>query len=261
MSDFPFLQDSGLLRFLQERQPIIILVRPQMGENIGATARAMLNCGLTKLRLVDPRDGWPNPAAVAMASGADLVLDQLECFETVEKAVSDCHQIYAATARLRDLEKDIVTPKTAVIQIEKSLKVKEKVAILFGAERAGLSNEEVAFAHHIMSVPLNPDFKSLNLSQSVLIFCYEFFQNIIRTFHEYESVLKIVEGQEPKAPQGDIDNLLKRLIEQLDQRGFFVTEAQKPTMILNLKNMFYRNHFTEQEVRTLHGIISTLIKS
>lgn len=260
MSDFPSIRDSDLLSFLQELQPIIILVRPQMGENIGATARAMLNCGLTQMRLVDPRDGWPNPAAVAMASGADCVLDQIQCFQTIEEAVADCHQIYAATARLRDLEKNIVTPKTAAAHITHLLQSKQKVAILFGAERAGLSNDEVVLAHHIISVPLNPDFKSLNLSQSVLIFCYEYFQNIVRVYDEQKTLLQI-EGQDPKASQGDVDNFLKRLIEQLDQRGFFVTDEQRPTMVLNLKNMFYRNHFTEQEVRTLHGILSTLIKS
>ena len=160
----------------QNRQPAIILVAPQLGENIGAVARAMLNCGLTDLRLVNPRDGWPNPAAEAMASGAVVVLEQARVFDTVEAAIADLQAVYATTARGRDMLKPVVTPRQAVTEIHQHSQIGQRCGILFGPERAGLSNEDLVYADAALMVPLHPGFSSLNLAQAVLLVAYEWFQ-------------------------------------------------------------------------------------
>src|SRR5690606_36009880 len=157
------------------RGPVIVLVEPQMGENIGAAARAMLNCGITELRLVNPRDGWPNPSAYVLASKADPVLDAASVFASTAEAVADLHRVYATTARHRDMMKEVVTPREAARRMRADEGQGHRVGILFGRERTGLDNDDVALAHTAMSVPLNPGFSSLNLAQAVLLLGYEWF--------------------------------------------------------------------------------------
>ncbi|WP_235017243.1 RNA methyltransferase [Tistlia consotensis] len=234
--------------------PIVILVRPQLGENIGMSARAMLNCGLTELRLVAPRDGWPNPAAVAAASGADLVLERATLFPTAAEAVADLTRVYATTARGREQVKPVVTARRAAAEARGHLAAGEKVGILFGPERTGLENDEVALADTLLTVPLNPAYSSLNLAQAVLLAGYEWYQagetGPARFLH--------TGGSEP-VERGRLLGFLDRLEEALDRMGFFHPPEKRPGMARNLRALFLRNELTDQEVRTLQGVLSALL--
>lgn len=236
------------------KTPAIILVHPQMGENIGACARAMLNCGLTDLRLVKPRDGWPNAAAVANSSGALELMPDVQIFDTTAEALADCHMVYATTARSRDMIKPVMTAKSAATHMVQRESNGQKIGLMFGAERTGLENEDVALANAIVTVPLNPAFSSLNLAQGVLLLAYEWSQ---LQYEMPDCVLPT--GKTDIAPHNVIDVFLNRLINELDAHRFFRDEEMKPAMIKNLKNMFVRAEMTEQEIRTFHGIISALI--
>lgn len=242
------LERNGVM----SKTPVIVLVRPQMAENIGAVARAMLNSCCTELRIVDPRDGWPNDAAYPMASGADEVLDNAKCYDTVEEAIADCHYVFATSARPRDMIKATVTSKDGAIKTHALQNKGQKVAVLFGAERSGLTNDEMAVANAFISVPLNPDFKSLNLAQSVLLFTYEWYQ--ARGIETADAEIM------DKATKEEVDQFLKRLIAELDKSRFFSTEEMRPTMVQNITNMFHRLDFDDQELRTLHGMLSALIE-
>lgn len=234
--------------------PAIILVNPQMGENIGAAARAMMNCGLTDLRLVNPRDGWPNERATANAVGALEKMPPVQVFDDVKSAIEDCHFVLATTARPRDMIKDVYTAKSATAAIHSRAAQKQKSAILFGAERAGLANDDVALASGIITIPLNPDFTSLNLAQCVLLVAYEWYQAQDNTA-EFQ----------PHAPEDalaaakDLNDMLDRLESELENNHFFRTEGHKPIMKRNIRNMLSRAEMTDQELRTMHGIISALI--
>lgn len=231
--------------------PAIILVEPQMGENIGAAARAMLNCGLTDLRIVNPRDGWPNERADAMSSGALERMPPVRVFGSTAEAVADLHFVYATTARPRDMIKPVFTARGAADDIK--ARVNEKSGYLFGPERAGLSNDDVALAHAIVTIPMNPDFSSLNLGQGVLLCAYEWFQAMDAT------PALINPPEEEIAPHGELQELFDRLEHELSEGGFFRTQELRPNVMRNLKNMFLRGNLTSQEVRTFHGIITTLI--
>ena len=230
--------------------PIIILTNPQMGENIGATMRAMCNFGLHDLRLVNPRDGWPNERASAMASGA-MEKVKVSVFDTVEQAVADLHYVMATTARDRDVFKDVQTPEEAANQIIYRIGRSEKVGYMFGAERTGLTNEELSFAHSIITIPTTPDFSSLNLAQSVLLVTYEWFKK--------EKIEPLPCNIHKKAKQEKLNSMLGRLEEELDNHGFFRSPDLRPNVIGTIRNMFLRADLYEQEVRTMHGIISALI--
>lgn len=235
-------------------EPIIILVNPQMGENIGATARAMLNCGLTNLRLVNPRDGWPSEKAVAMAAGAFDAMPEVQVFDTLADAIADCQTIYATTARARDLVKPVLTARSAGLAMHKDIHEGQKIAILFGAERSGLTNDEVMMAHKLITIPLNPDFSSLNLGQSVLLVSYEWSQG---TFDAPDIALPL--GKSNPAPAELFNKFFDRLDNELLNGGFYRVAEMKDTISRNIRALFSRAHPTDQEINTLHGIVTTLI--
>ncbi len=234
--------------------PTIILVEPQLGENIGAAARAMLNCGLTDLRLVRPRDGWPNPRAVASAAGADRVLDDAQLFPNVDYAVADLQRVYATTARNRGMTQHIVSPRVAAADMREQWNAGLKVGVLFGPERTGLINDQLSLADTLIAVPLNPAFASLNLAQAVLLIGYEWFQ----TTPEAPPERILHTGQSQLATKADLLNLFEHLERELDACRFFSTPDKRPSMVRNIRNAFERMSLTEQEVRTFHGIIAGL---
>jgi tRNA/rRNA methyltransferase len=242
------MQDADLA------QPAIILVRPQMGQNIGAAARAMLNFGLGEMRLVAPRDGWPNPDARAMASRADEVLDHATVFESVGDAVADLHQVFATTARGREMAKPVTQPRDAAEDGHRAIATGEKVGFLFGAERAGLDNDEVALASAIIHIPANPAFASLNLAQAVLLVSYE--------WRMAAGLPLAMAGQAPEevpATSGQMQAFLDFFSAELDSAGMFDrVEDKRPTMLRNLRTMFHRARLSEQEVRTLFGMLRVL---
>jgi len=232
--------------------PVFILVEPQMGENIGATARAMLNFGVSALRLVRPRDGWPNPKAAAMASGAAFVIDQARVFDSVDEAIADCQYVVAATARQRDLKLPVMTPAEVASELKPRINAEQRCAILFGGERNGLSSDQVARADAILSVPVNPAFASINLSQAALLVAYEWSQ----LSSDGEETLPLAE--EPPAAREYVGHLVDQLEASLEASGYFFPAEKKPSMTRTLRNMFARAGFTESEIRTLHGVIKSL---
>ena len=234
-------------------QPSIILVAPQMGENIGAAARAMYNFGLEWMRLVNPRDGWPNQKAVTMASGAARVLDQVMLTQTTQQAVGDLNYVFATTARGRDLTKPVVTPERAMEQAREMIGAGQKVGILFGPERSGLHNEDIARANAIISVPVNPAFASLNLAQCVLLLAYEW----RRQAGDIAPEVMALAGANP-ASIVEIQKLTEHMEQRLDVTGFFWPDHKAESMILNLRNMISRMPMTEADVRIMHGIIRAL---
>ena len=234
-------------------QPVIILVDPQMGENIGMVARAMLNCGLTELRVVRPRDGWPSQAARDNAAGADVVIDGVKLFDTTQAAVDDLQKVYATTGRPRGMVTRVVTPRQSAVELREGIAGGVKCGILFGGERSGLVNDDVALADAVISVPLNPDFKSLNLAQAVLLVAYEW---LISADETPATILDTNEN--PPASMAELDNFMTRLGAGLDQGRFFKSPEMRPVTMRNIRNLFQRAELTEQDVRTLHGIIKAL---
>ncbi|WP_207461771.1 RNA methyltransferase [Azospirillum sp. SYSU D00513] len=233
--------------------PTVILVHPQMGENIGACARAMLNCGLTELRLVKPRDGWPNEKAVASASGADIVLENVKVYETTAEAVGDLEVVFATTVRSRDMIQRFVTPRAAAEEMRAHHDAGHKVGVLFGPERTGLVNDDLTLAETLITVPLNPSFASLNLAQAVLLISYEWFQT-----GEIPPDRFLHTGATRPATKAELFNLFDHLESQLDRTGFFTSEEKRPSMVRTLRNALERMQMTEQEVRTFHGVIAAL---
>ena len=237
-------------------QPVIILVDPQMGENIGMVARAMLNCGLTELRIVRPRDGWPSQPARDNAAGADVVIDGATLFDTTEEAVADLQKVYATTGRPRGMVTRIVTPRQSANEMRDFIASDVKCGVLFGGERSGLVNDDVALADAVISVPLNPEFKSLNLAQAVLLVAYEWLMAID---HTPASVLETNEAE--FASLKELENFITRLEDGLDKGAFFKSPEMKPVTMRNIRNLFQRAELTDQDVRTLHGIIKALRKA
>lgn len=235
--------------------PTVILVRPQLGENIGMAARAMLNCGLSSLRLVAPRDGWPNPKAQRAASGADVVLDEAKVFDSVEAAVADLGRVVATTARNRELSQRIVTPRRAATEIRGWTAAGDKVGILFGPERTGLTNDDMVRADTALSIPLNPQFSSLNIAQAVLLVSYEW-----AMAEEGAPAERMSDHSTRPATKDELQNLFAHLERALDQSGFLRNKAMRPAMVNNLRALLQRTAMTEQEVRSFHGVIKYLAK-
>jgi tRNA/rRNA methyltransferase len=235
--------------------PVVILVRPQLGDNIGMAARAMLNCGLSSLRLVSPRDGWPNPKAVRAASGADVVLEKATLFDTVAAAVADLERVVATTARNRELTQRILTPRRAASEMRGWIGEGEKVGILFGPERTGLTNDDMVHADTALSIPLNPQFSSLNIAQAVLLVAYEWAVAGEGTPEE-----RMSEHATRPATKDELINLFAHLERALDQSGFLRNKAMRPAMVHNLRAFLQRSAMTEQEVRSFHGVIKYLAK-
>lgn len=234
----------------------MILVEPQLGQNIGTAARAMLNCGLTELRLVRPRDGWPNDAAVAAASGADKVLENARLYPSAAAAVADLRRVYATTARNREMVQRILTPRAAMAEIRPAWEAGERIGLLFGPERTGLVNDDLTLADALISVPLNPSFASLNLAQTVLLLGYEWFQS----HAALPAPRQMHYGRTRPATKEELLNFFVHLERELDAGGFFPTAHQRPTMIRNIRNAFARMDMTEQETRTFHGIVTCLCR-
>ena len=230
--------------------PVFILVRPQMGENIGAAARAMLNFGLERMRIVDPRDGWPNSKAVALASGAGRILDNAGLFGDLDAALADCDFVLATTARGRELTKPVLTPERAMETVRAMTAAGKKVAVLFGPERAGLENDDIIRANAIVTVPVNPEFFSLNLAQCVLLLAYEWRR---QTVEVPPMVLEMAGADFANA--GEIDKLAEHFEERLGLAGFFFPESKAPNMKRNLRNMWTRLGLTRAEVQTFHGML------
>ncbi|MFY9466605.1 MAG: RNA methyltransferase [Lentibacter algarum] len=238
------------------KQPLFVLVRPQMGENIGAAARAMWNFGLDRMRVVGPRDGWPNEKAVVMASGAGRLLDEAQVSDSLAEALEDTTYVFATTARIRGLTKPVMSPERAMVLAAEKLAAGEKVAVLFGPERAGLENEDVARANALITVPVNPDFPSLNLAQCVLLTAYEWRRAQGEISHER---MEIARGGDP-ATGGDIEAWATHLEERLDERGFFFPPEKAANMKTNLRNLWSRMPLTRADVQMLHGALRQLIR-
>ncbi len=234
----------------------VILVDPQLGENIGMVARAMANCALGDLRLVRPRDGWPNPAAVGPAAGADRILRAAKIFQTTAEAISDLQTVFASTTRLRDMVQDVYNPREAVKQMQFDVSHGLKAGVLFGKESSGLNNDDVVLASGVLKVSLNPKFTSLNLSQAVLLMGYEWMQLV----DEVPEVKLVLPKDKWLAKMEDVLDFFEHLERELEACGFLSIEEKRPIMIRNIRNIFQRARLTEQDVRTLRGIISGLTK-
>ena len=238
-----------------QRQPYFVLVRPQMGENIGASARAMWNFGLEQMRVVAPRDGWPSTHAVAMASGAGRLLDAAQHFDGVSEAVGDTSFVFATTARGRGLTKPILAPEEAMRQVAEKIAQGQKVAVLFGPERAGLENEDIAGANALISVPVNSDFPSLNLAQCVLLMAYEW-----RRAQGQVELARMELAKTQWAEAIEVEKLAQHYEERLEDAGFFFPEAKAPGMKVNLRNMWSRFSLTRADVQMLHGVLRQLVR-
>ena len=241
------------------RPPVILLVEPQLVENIGMTARAMMNTGLKELRLVNPRDPWPldethrNRMASA-SSGADEILEQAKVFDNLNDAIADLNYIYATTARSHDMVTRVMTPKSSTPDMVRRASEGEKIGVMFGRERTGLVNDYMVLSNATITIPLNPEFTSLNLAQSVLLIGYEWYQAQDKT---PKNVLTI--GNSTPATREEYLNFFRRLEDALDKAGFFPTEEMRPTMTRNLQNTLQRAEMTEQEIRTWHGVLTALL--
>lgn len=233
--------------------PVVILVRPQLAENVGSVARAMANGGLFHLRLVAPRDGWPQERAWRSASGADRILEAATVHPDVDDAVSDLHHVFATCPRPRHIVKPVLTARGGAAEIRQITDRSLRVGILFGPERAGLDNDDMARADALIRYPLNPGFSSLNLSQAVMIMAYEWWltddNTVPRTLMTNETRI---------ATKGELGNFMGHLVRELDACGFLRNLPKRPGMVRNLWHLFERGEVTEQELRTLHGVITEL---
>ena len=247
--------------------PAVILVEPQLGENIGQAARAMANFGLTDLRLVSPRDGWPNKKAAANAAGADAIINNATVFSTVEAAIADLNFVGATTARIRDLIKPILTPESAMGDLAKHTAEGLRCGVLFGRESSGLSNDEVVLADIVIMAPVMPGFASLNLAQSVLLLSYEW-----RKLTAGEELGRATKFDGPAreglwlnkckpATAGELLDFFAHIEAELSKAGFFKTDEKRSTMVRNIRNLFVRASLTSPEVKTLRGIVAALTRS
>ena len=233
--------------------PVIVLVEPQLGENIGAAARAMGNFGLSRLRLVKPRGAWPNREAVIMASGADRILDAAALFDTAEAAIADCHFVFAATARAHDQAKPVLGAEDAARLAAPKITAGETVAVMFGRERNGLENDEVGLADAIITLPVNPAFASLNLAQAVAVVSYEWFK-----LTSGGTLPFAMPHKSPAAAKEQFGAFFAGLERELEKVEFFRPPEKRATMTINLRNIFQRMELTQQDVRTLHGVIAAI---
>jgi len=230
------------------QKPVIVLVRPQLGENIGKAARAMLNFGLTEMRLVTPRDGWPNPDAGPAAAGADIVLEQAQVYSSLAEAVADCAHVYATTVRKRGVTKPVVTPEEAAREIHGA---QGRSAYVFGPERSGLETEDVALARKILTVPINPEFGSLNLAQAVILCAYEWSKGAALVSPTEEDLL-------PPAPQEELEGMIGQFETLLDAAGYFFPPDRVGATKRTLRNLLTKPGWNHLEVRTLRGVLSSL---
>jgi tRNA/rRNA methyltransferase len=230
-------------------KPVIVLVRPQLGQNIGKAARAMLNFGLTEMRLVAPRDGWPNPDAGPSASGADVVLEQAQVFADVQTAIADCSAVFASTVRRRDLVMPVVRPEEMAESIAGSA---ERSAILFGPERSGLETEDVALANAIVTVPINPEFASLNLAQAVILLAYEWSKRAALSQPPAKDL-------EPRAPHQELEGLIGQLDEELVAKGYFHPPSRTQATRNTIRTIFTKTGWSSREVKAIRGIIRALV--
>jgi tRNA/rRNA methyltransferase len=233
--------------------PAIVLVRPQLAENIGMVARAMLNCGLTDLRLVAPTAPWPSERAIATASGADEVLAKVRVYDRLEDAIADCQHVIATCPRRRDMVKAVLTAREAALDLRTRAANGEQPAILFGPERTGLENDEVVLADTLVRVPLNPDFDSLNLAQAVLVMGYEWY-----LAGDSTAPRELPTGNAAQATKEELFAFFVRLEAELDAAGFLRNPEMRPTMVRNLRNLFHRAGLMDFELRTLHGVLTAL---
>jgi len=233
--------------------PVIVLVEPQLGDNIGAAARAMANFGLSRLRLVKPRDGWPNPRAWVAASGADRVLDSAALFDTLDAAIADCTLVLAATARAHDQAKPVVSPEQAALAMVPRVTGGETVAVMFGRERYGLESREVGLADQIVTLPVNPAFASLNLAQALVIVAYEWFK------HSTDGALPFTTPlRSPPATREQLFAFFENMERELEKVEFFRPAEKHDTMTVNLRNIFHRMAPTQQDIQTLNGVIMAI---
>jgi tRNA/rRNA methyltransferase len=228
--------------------PVIVLVRPQLGENIGKAARAMLNFGLTEMRLVAPRDGWPNPSAGPAASGADVVLEQAKLFDSVAEAVADCGHVYATTVRKRGITKPVVTPEEAARTIRSA---NERSAILFGPERSGLETDDVALARTIITVPINPEFGSLNLAQAVILVAYEWSKGAALASPPATDL-------DPPGSQEELEGMIGQLEAMLEDSGYYFPPHRVAVTRRTLRTLLTKPGWSSQELRTVRGVLSAL---
>jgi tRNA/rRNA methyltransferase len=228
--------------------PVIILVRPQLGQNIGKAARAMLNFGLTEMRLVAPRDGWPNPDAGPAASGADVVLEQAIVFNTVAEAIADCSLVYASTVRRRDLIRPVVGPRDMASEIQSS---GTSSAIMFGPERSGLESDDVALATKIVTVPINPEFGSLNLAQAVILLAYEWSRNL-------ELSQPTAKEVEPPAPMSELNGLIAQFESALDDASYFFPPERTAATRATIRTIFTKPQWSSREINAVRGMIRAL---
>ena len=229
-------------------KPVIVLVEPQLGQNIGKAARAMLNFGLTEMRIVNPRDGWPNPEAGPAASKADIVLDQAQIFDTTAEAIADCSLVYASTVRRRDVMTPVVDPEEMAAEIHAS---QGRSAILFGRERSGLSTEDVALSTKIVTVPINPEFGSLNLAQAVILLAYEWSRS---AGLEQPTAREI----EDPAPMGELDSLMGHLDRLLDDKSYFFPPERSEATRQTIRTIMTKAGWSSREVNALHGMFKAL---
>ncbi|MEM1249553.1 MAG: RNA methyltransferase [Acidobacteriota bacterium] len=234
--------------------PAIILVEPQLGENIGAAARAMLNCGLTDLRLVSPRDGWPNPSARSAATAAVSVVDGARVFATTSEAVADLQEVYATTARRRDFKTRVCDLQTAGTEWRQLAAADQRFGVLFGPERTGLANDDLVVSQTTLTIPLNPECTSLNLAQAVLLISYEWYRDLGVLLEATASG----EARWQEAKVEEVENLFEHLVSGLDRSGYLRVPEKRPVMMRNLRNLLSRARMTPDEVKTFHGVISAL---
>jgi TrmH family RNA methyltransferase len=247
-------RDGGAELAPIDPSPVVILVRPQMAENIGAVARAMGNGGLFHMRIVNPRDGWPQPRAWITGSGAHRILDNAGVFETVAEAVADLHRVFATCPRPRHIIKPVLTARGGANEIVAAGARGLKTGILFGPERTGLDNDDIACADSLIRYDLNPDFMSLNLAQAVMVMGYEWW--LARSPEQPPWELQV--NETTPATKGELDNFMTHLIRACDESGFLKNEQKRPGMVRNLRHFFQRGEVTRQELNTLHGVITEL---
>ena len=233
--------------------PVIILVQPQLGENIGASARAMLNCGITELRLVNPRDGWPSAKAISASSGADSVIRSTRIFDSLAKAIADLSFVSACTSRLRDINKLTITAEEGVRDLRNRVDAGQRCGILFGGERSGLTNDDIALADNIINIRLNPAFSSLNLAQAVLIMAYTW----LRSNKSVPPSGKSLRHSVP-ATKADMLGLFEHIEAELNRGGFLYPEEKAPSIIRNIRALLTRAGLSEQEVKTLRGVVTAI---
>jgi tRNA/rRNA methyltransferase len=249
-------RDGGAELVAIEPSPVVILVRPQLAENVGSVARAMGNGGLFHLRLVAPRDGWPQERAWRTGSGAHRILDSAVVFESVAEAVADLHRVFATCPRPRHIIKPVLTARGGAAEIVAIGDRGLRCGVLFGPERAGLDNDDIACTDSLIRYDLNPGFMSLNLAQAVMIFGYEWW--LARQGELPVRALRMNETM--PATKADMDNFMEHLIRECDDAGFLKNEQKRPGMMRNLRHFFQRGEVTRQELNTLHGVISALVR-